>query len=225
MVASGERAERTRRQSPSTPAATRSDGHRCLDHGCATSASWSVVQRVDAELADRLARSGLARSEPMPAHSSAGNAMSRPPLRHAAAARDSARSRLSDGSDVMRVTPQLQPSPFLHGARRYRNTQFLARCGEAAERCSAPIDAAALRPIRIPAGRLVMDAVLAAALAGSAGNRWTSSCAWLSMMSLSARYAFRFTGARCARHGWWRAERSAQRAATEGRAKRPHRRR
>jgi len=121
-------------------------------------ADLDAVRRLDADLSERLAGLRLA-----PVRAGAGPiVLKRDEV--AAAVRRAALGRIgkisvADGSVSVRVTPQLRAVsvPALVDAAV---TQFLERCGEVAERCTADVDANALRPADVPAGRLTLDAVL-----------------------------------------------------------------
>ena len=121
-------------------------------------AELDAIHRVDPDLADRLARVRLAA-----VRAGAGTLL----LQQrdiATAARYASRGRLgkvsiADGSAVVRVTPQLR-TVAASSLVDLAVTQFLARCDEVAERCTAAVDASAVRPLDVPAGNLVLDAVL-----------------------------------------------------------------
>lgn len=120
-------------------------------------ADLDAVRRLDVALADRLASVRLA-----PVRANAGTLLL--PVRDiATAVRHAAPGRIGkvtlDGAKSVRVTAQLRPLPAAQ-LRSAASEQFLRRCAEVAERCTATIDAGAVSSLDIPAGRWRLDAAL-----------------------------------------------------------------
>lgn len=121
-------------------------------------ADLDAIRRDDPDLADRLTRVRMAA-----VRAGSGTIV----LQHrdiATAVRHASRGKvgkvsIADGAAVVRVTPQLR-TVAASSLVDFAVTRFLARCGELAERCTAAVDAAAVRPLDIPVGNLVLDAVL-----------------------------------------------------------------
>lgn len=121
-------------------------------------ADLDAIRRADPDLAGRLARVRLAAVR-------AGTGTLLLQQREiATAARHASRGQvgkvsIADGSVTVRVTPQLR-TVTASSLTDLAVEQFLARCGEVAERCTAAVDAKAARPLEVPAGNLMLDVVL-----------------------------------------------------------------
>ena len=117
-----------------------------------------TVRGADPELADRLARIRLA---PVPAGVGSLQLKERD---IATVIRQASRGRIgkisiADGSNAVRITAQRRPVAASLLAER-AVTQFLARCSEVAERCTAAADMSSARSLDVPAGHLALDVLL-----------------------------------------------------------------